>query len=125
MPLLVSEDEKALGTGINCLTKVHPLLHVTSYASKLSQLRFSITMIESTLQQTFVGHLNTGVCIISHFSIQIHSLQCYFLWRTVLMLKNACIEQLVGRLPSEELMAKLPSFLLVLFDAFDNQNTEV
>jgi len=41
------------------------------------------------------------------------------------MLKNACIEQLVGRLPSEELMAKLPSFLLVLFDAFENQNTEV
>jgi len=78
--LLVSEDEKALGTGINCLTKVHPLLHVTSYASKLSQLWFSITMIESTLQQTFVGHLNTGVCIISHFCIQIHSLQCYFLW---------------------------------------------
>jgi hypothetical protein len=37
------------------------------------------------------------------------------------MFQNACIEQLVGRLPSEELMAKLPSFLLALFDAFDNQ----
>jgi CLIP-associating protein 1/2 len=36
-----------------------------------------------------------------------------------------CLTQLVGRLPSEELMAKLPSFLLVLFDAFENQNTEV
>jgi hypothetical protein len=41
------------------------------------------------------------------------------------MLKNACIEQLVGRLPSEELMEKLPSFLLVLFDAFDILNAEV
>jgi hypothetical protein len=41
------------------------------------------------------------------------------------MLENACIEQLVGRLPSEELMAKLPSFLLVLFDAFDILNAEV
>jgi hypothetical protein len=80
VPLLVSEDEKVLGTGINCLPKVNPLLHVTSYASKLSQLRFSITMIESTLQQTFVGHLNTGVGIISHFCIQLDSLQCYFLW---------------------------------------------
>jgi len=35
------------------------------------------------------------------------------------------LTKLVGRLPSEELMAKLPSFLLVLFDAFDNQNTEM
>jgi hypothetical protein len=35
------------------------------------------------------------------------------------------LKQLVGRLPSEELMAKLPSFLVVLFDAFDNQNAEV
>jgi hypothetical protein len=41
------------------------------------------------------------------------------------MFENACIEQLVGRLPSEELMAKLPSFLLVLFDAFNNPNAEV
>jgi CLIP-associating protein 1/2 len=41
------------------------------------------------------------------------------------MFENACIEQLVGRLPSEELMAKLPSFLLVMFNAFDNQNAEV
>jgi hypothetical protein len=40
------------------------------------------------------------------------------------MFENACIEQVVGRLPSE-LMAKLPSFLLVLFDAFDNRNAEV
>ncbi|CAM6068689.1 unnamed protein product [Sphagnum tenellum] len=31
----------------------------------------------------------------------------------------SCLTKLVGRLPSEELMAKLPSFLLVLFDAFD------
>jgi len=30
--------------------------------------------------------------------------------------------QVVGRLPSEELMGKLPSFLPVLFDAFGNQN---
>ncbi len=78
--LLVSEDEKALGTCISCLTKVHPLLRVTPYVSKLAQLWFSITMIESTLQQTFVGDLNTGVCIISHFCIQIDWLQCYFLW---------------------------------------------
>jgi hypothetical protein len=35
------------------------------------------------------------------------------------------LKQLVGRLPSDELMAKLPSFLVVLFDAFDNQNAEV
>jgi hypothetical protein len=35
------------------------------------------------------------------------------------MFENACIEQLVVRLPFEELMAKLPSFLLVLLDAFD------
>jgi CLIP-associating protein 1/2 len=41
------------------------------------------------------------------------------------MFENACIEQLVHRLPSEELMAKLPSFLPVLFDAFGNQNAEV
>jgi hypothetical protein len=41
------------------------------------------------------------------------------------MFENACIEQLVGRLPSEELMAKLPSLLLVLFDAFDILNAEV
>jgi hypothetical protein len=41
------------------------------------------------------------------------------------MFENTCIEQLVGRLPSEELMAKLTSFLLVLFNAFDNQNAEV
>ncbi len=41
------------------------------------------------------------------------------------MFENTCIEQLVGRLPSEELMAKLPSFLPVLFDAFGNQNAEV
>jgi hypothetical protein len=40
------------------------------------------------------------------------------------MFENACIEQVVGRLPSE-LMAKLPSVLLVLFDAFDNRNAEV
>ncbi|CAM6043646.1 unnamed protein product [Sphagnum compactum] len=37
----------------------------------------------------------------------------------------SCLTKLVGRLPSDELMAKLPSFLLVLFDAFDNQNAEV
>jgi CLIP-associating protein 1/2 len=30
------------------------------------------------------------------------------------------LTKLVGRLPSEELMEKLPSFLLVLLDAFDN-----
>jgi hypothetical protein len=41
------------------------------------------------------------------------------------MFENACIKQLIGRLPSEELMAKLPSFLVVLFDAFDNRNAEV
>jgi hypothetical protein len=41
------------------------------------------------------------------------------------MFENACIEQLIGRLPSVELMAKLPSFLVVLFDAFDNRNAEV
>jgi hypothetical protein len=41
------------------------------------------------------------------------------------MFENACVEQLVGRCPSEELMAKLPSLLLVLFDAFDNPNAEV
>jgi CLIP-associating protein 1/2 len=41
------------------------------------------------------------------------------------MFENACIEQLVGRLPSEELTEKLPSFLPVLFDAFGNQNAEV
>ncbi len=74
--LLVSEDEKALGTCISCLTKVHPLLHVTPYVSKISQLGFSITMIERTLRQTFFGDLNTGVCIISNFCIQVHSLQC-------------------------------------------------
>ncbi len=80
VPLLVSEDEKVLVTCISCLTEVRPLLHVTPYVSKFSQLRFSITMIESTLQQAFVGHLNTGVCIISHFCIQVDSLQCYFFW---------------------------------------------
>ncbi|CAM6027395.1 unnamed protein product [Sphagnum balticum] len=37
----------------------------------------------------------------------------------------SCLTKLVGRLPSEELMAKLPSFLPVLFDAFGNQNAEV
>jgi len=37
----------------------------------------------------------------------------------------SCLTKLVGRLPSDELMAKLPSFLVVLFDAFDNQNAEV
>ncbi len=78
VPLLVSEDEKVLVTCISWLTKVHPLLHVTSYASKFSQLRFSITMIESTLQQTFFGHLNTEFCIISHFCIQVDSPQCDF-----------------------------------------------
>jgi CLIP-associating protein 1/2 len=41
------------------------------------------------------------------------------------MLENARIEQLVGRLPSEELMAKLPSFLPVVFDAFNNPNAEL
>jgi hypothetical protein len=30
------------------------------------------------------------------------------------------LKHLGDRLPSEELMAKLPSFLLLLFDAFDN-----
>jgi hypothetical protein len=78
VPLLVSEDEKALVTCISCLTKVRPLLHVTPYMSKFSQLGVSITMIESTLQQTFFEHLNTGICIISHFCIQVDSLQCYF-----------------------------------------------
>ncbi len=78
VPLLVSEDEKALVICISCLTKVHPLLHVTSYVSKFSQLRFSVIMIESTLQQTFVGHLITWVFTISHFFIQVDSLQCYF-----------------------------------------------
>jgi CLIP-associating protein 1/2 len=37
----------------------------------------------------------------------------------------SCLTKLVGRLPSEELMEKLPSFLPVLFDAFGNQNAEV
>ncbi|CAK9254542.1 unnamed protein product [Sphagnum jensenii] len=37
----------------------------------------------------------------------------------------SCLTKLVGRLRSEELMAKLPSFLLVLFDAFDNRIAEV
>jgi CLIP-associating protein 1/2 len=37
----------------------------------------------------------------------------------------SCLTKLVGRLPSEELMAKLPSLLLVLFDAFDILNAEV
>ncbi|CAK9218293.1 unnamed protein product [Sphagnum troendelagicum] len=37
----------------------------------------------------------------------------------------SCLTKLLGRLPAEELMAKLPSFLLALFDAFDNQNTEL
>jgi len=37
----------------------------------------------------------------------------------------SCLTKLVGRLPSEELMEKLPSFLLVLLDAFDNQNAEI
>ncbi len=67
-------------TSISCLTKVRPLLHVTPYVSKFSQLGFSITMIESILQQTFIGHLNTGVCIISLFCIHVDSLQCYFFW---------------------------------------------
>ncbi len=80
VPLLVSEDEKALVACISCLTKVRPLLHVTPYVSNFSQLGFSITMIESTSQQTFVGHLNTRVCIISHFCIQVDLLQCYFFW---------------------------------------------
>jgi CLIP-associating protein 1/2 len=35
------------------------------------------------------------------------------------------LNSFVGRLPSEELMAKLPSFLPVLFNAFGNQNAEV
>jgi CLIP-associating protein 1/2 len=37
----------------------------------------------------------------------------------------SCLTKLIGRLPSEEFMAKLPSFLVVLFDAFDNRNAEV
>jgi hypothetical protein len=41
------------------------------------------------------------------------------------MFENVCIEQLVCRHPSEELMAKLPSLLLVLFNAFENPNSEV
>jgi hypothetical protein len=50
------------------------------HTCQFSQLGFSITMIASTLQQTFFGHLNTRVCIISHFCIQVDSLQCYFFW---------------------------------------------
>ncbi|XP_059074185.1 uncharacterized protein LOC131874603 isoform X3 [Cryptomeria japonica] len=33
--------------------------------------------------------------------------------------------QLVGRLPSEELMAQIPSFLPALFDAFGNHSADV
>lgn len=36
-----------------------------------------------------------------------------------------CFVQLVSRLPSEELVAQLRSFLPVLFDAFGNQNADV
>lgn len=35
------------------------------------------------------------------------------------------LTKLVGRLPSEELMAQLPSFLPALFDAFGNQSADV
>eukprot|EP01018_Ginkgo_biloba_P013531 Gb_32971 [translate_table: standard] len=37
----------------------------------------------------------------------------------------SCLTKLVGRLPSEELMAQLPSFLPALFDAFGNQSADV
>ncbi|KAH9287653.1 hypothetical protein KI387_031770, partial [Taxus chinensis] len=36
-----------------------------------------------------------------------------------------CLTKLVGRLPPEELMAQLPSFLPALFDAFGNQSADV
>lgn len=36
-----------------------------------------------------------------------------------------CVYQLVGRLPPEDLMAQLPSFLPALFDAFGNQSADV
>ncbi|EFJ10591.1 hypothetical protein SELMODRAFT_127796 [Selaginella moellendorffii] len=37
----------------------------------------------------------------------------------------SCLTKLVTRLPQEELMAQLPSFLPALFDAFGNQNADV
>ncbi|KAH7387488.1 hypothetical protein KP509_16G025400 [Ceratopteris richardii] len=37
----------------------------------------------------------------------------------------SCLTKLVGRLPSEDLMAQLPSFLPALFDAFGNQSADV
>eukprot|EP01018_Ginkgo_biloba_P033457 Gb_39333 [translate_table: standard] len=37
----------------------------------------------------------------------------------------SCLTKLVGRLPAEELMAQLPSFLPALFDAFGNQSADV
>jgi CLIP-associating protein 1/2 len=43
----------------------------------------------------------------------------------VLVTCISCLTELVCRLPSEELMAKLPSLLLVLFNAFENPNSEV
>ncbi|KAG4959413.1 hypothetical protein JHK87_036046 [Glycine soja] len=36
-----------------------------------------------------------------------------------------CLTKLVGRLPQEELMAQLPSFLPALFEAFGNQSADV
>lgn len=36
-----------------------------------------------------------------------------------------CLTKLVGRLPPEDLMAQLPSFLPALFDAFGNQSADV
>ncbi|CAN6273486.1 unnamed protein product [Urochloa humidicola] len=44
--------------------------------------------------------------------------------KTLVMCIN-CLTKLVGRLPQEELVAELPSFLPAVFDAFSNQSPDV
>ncbi len=79
-------------------------------------------------------HFATDICWASQYT-SLHNISflytsrfasvLFFLGKQFWCLKMLALKQLVGRLPSEELMAKLPSFLVVLFDAFDNQNAEV
>ncbi len=119
--LLVSEDEKAVVACISCLTKVRPLLHVTPYVSNF--LNYNDWKHFAT--DIFWASQHTSLHNISFLYTSRFASVLFFLGKQFWCLKMLALKQLVGRLPSDELMAKLPSFLVVLFDAFDNQNAEV
>ncbi|CAK9871828.1 unnamed protein product [Sphagnum jensenii] len=146
--LLVSEDEKALGTCISCLTKLVGRLPSEELMAKLpsfllvlfdafdilnaEMVVFCLVEIYIVLGKPFAPYLGS----LSSTQLRLVTIYANCICQVVVPLLVSedekalgtginCLTKLVGRLPSEELMEKLPSFLLVLFDAFDNQNTEV